>query len=132
MLVITGIKAQTTQEEYNYITKGYKVQIESGLDMKKGYTLTDLDTSKLTIGEITRSCTFKGLFRNGEVKPCAVMILYKRLDNDKTYYICIPSNNTSNEIWKQTYAWVDTIITDELSKTLILSLMKFSALGFMK
>jgi len=27
----------TTLEEYNYITKGYKVQIESGLDMKKGY-----------------------------------------------------------------------------------------------
>lgn len=33
---------QTTEEEYNYLTKGYKVQIESGLDMKKGYEFKDL------------------------------------------------------------------------------------------
>ena len=30
---------QTTLEEWNYITKGYKIQLESGLDMKKGYEL---------------------------------------------------------------------------------------------
>ena len=36
-------KAQTTLEEYNYITKGYKVQTDSGLDMKKGYELSDID-----------------------------------------------------------------------------------------
>ncbi|WP_421799825.1 hypothetical protein [Haliscomenobacter sp.] len=29
----------TTQEEYNYVTKGYKIQQESGLDMKKGYSI---------------------------------------------------------------------------------------------
>jgi hypothetical protein len=27
----------TTLEEYNYVTKGYAVQIEQGLDMKAGY-----------------------------------------------------------------------------------------------
>ncbi len=32
----------TTIEEYNYITKGYKTMIESGLDMKKGYSFKDL------------------------------------------------------------------------------------------
>jgi hypothetical protein len=32
----TGI---TTEEEYNYMIKGYDIQISSGLDMKKGYTI---------------------------------------------------------------------------------------------
>lgn len=32
----TGI---TTEEEYNYMTKGYQMQLSSGLDMKKGYML---------------------------------------------------------------------------------------------
>ena len=31
-----------TQEEYNYLTKGLKVQEESGLDMKKGYYFSKL------------------------------------------------------------------------------------------
>ncbi len=35
---------QTTETEYNYVTKGYKIQLESGLDMKKGYRFEDLDT----------------------------------------------------------------------------------------
>jgi hypothetical protein len=29
-------QAPTTEEEYNYLTKGYAIQISSGLDMKKG------------------------------------------------------------------------------------------------
>ena len=29
----------TTEEEYNYITKGYQIQLSSGLDMKKGYAV---------------------------------------------------------------------------------------------
>lgn len=36
VVFFTNLYFQTTQEEYNYITKGYKIQLESGLDMKKG------------------------------------------------------------------------------------------------
>ena len=32
----TGV---TTEEEYNYMTKGYQMQMSGGLDMKKGYML---------------------------------------------------------------------------------------------
>ena len=34
--IVNGI---TTEEEYNYMTKGYQMQESSGLDMKKGYAL---------------------------------------------------------------------------------------------
>jgi hypothetical protein len=36
--------SQTSTEEYNYVTKGLKIQMESGLDMKKGYVLEAMDT----------------------------------------------------------------------------------------
>ena len=33
--------SKTTEEEYNYMTKGYRMQLEGGLDMKKGYVTDD-------------------------------------------------------------------------------------------
>ncbi len=39
----TKVHSQTTLEEYNYVTKGYHVQLTSGLDMKKGYEFEDID-----------------------------------------------------------------------------------------
>ena len=51
----------TTEEEYNYITKGYKVQFESGLDMKKGYILKDMGEWNLKYDNISRGFAFKGL-----------------------------------------------------------------------
>ena len=37
-----GTSAPTTEEEYNYLTKGYQTQISEGLDMKKGTILKTL------------------------------------------------------------------------------------------
>ena len=44
--VAISVPAPTSEEEYNYLTKGYKVQIESGLDMKKGYALHNMGDMK--------------------------------------------------------------------------------------
>ena len=37
IIIATNIHCQTTQEEYNFITKGYRFTIEHGLDMKNNY-----------------------------------------------------------------------------------------------
>lgn len=39
----------TTPEEYNLLAKGYHIQVESGLDMKRGYRLDPL--GQLSIGD---------------------------------------------------------------------------------
>ena len=39
ILTLSAFCQNTTREEYAYMTKGIKVQMESGLDMKKGYVL---------------------------------------------------------------------------------------------
>lgn len=74
LISITSSFAQTTQEEYNYITKGYKVQLESGLDMKKGYSFKDLGNSTVTSGYEKRTTEFKALLKEGQSKPVAIMM----------------------------------------------------------
>jgi hypothetical protein len=122
---------QTTQEEFNYITKGYKIQVESGLDMKKGYSLTDLGDWGLINGSENRTCEFKGLVKQGQIKPCAIMMIYKRTDiaNGANFYICIPSADASQEIWQQTLDFINANFKDNntMMQTVIWALMKFSS-----
>lgn len=94
---ITCIWGQTTLEEYNYLTKGYKIQIESGLDMKKGYTLKDLVTVS-TQFLVTRTATFKGLYRTGETSPCAILLIYQKYASPAEY-VCIPHFKSDYSIW---------------------------------
>jgi hypothetical protein len=121
----------TTQEEYNYITKGYKIQLESGLDMKKGYSLVELGNWRLNHGSEKRNTTFKGLVRSGQTKPCAIMMIYKREDiaNGAEFYICIPSIDAPENIWEQTLEFVDTNFKDNirLNNSVIWALMKLSS-----
>jgi len=87
---------QTTVEEYNYITKGYKIQIESGLDMKKGYEFVDFGSHE----EGIRKAELKALYRiksdeNKEI--AAYMIIYKK-QGSPSEYICVPHPNSSREM----------------------------------
>ena len=55
MLMVLSVsnkaKAQdTTLEEWNYMTKGYEIQINSGLDMKRGYYIDNFTTFQQQAG----------------------------------------------------------------------------------
>jgi len=123
--------SQTTQEEYNYLTKGYKDQIEKGQDMKKGYKISDLGTWNTESGKEKRECEFKGLYRTGQTKPCAILMIFRRTDipQGANFYICIPSINATPEIWDQTLDFINKNFqgNDMAMKTIIWALMKFSA-----
>lgn len=103
MLVVfsSASNAQTTQEEYNYLTKGYKIQVESGLDMKKGYYFDDLIETKIVSNTGLRQSEFKALYREGQTMPCAVLCIYKNVSNNFVSYICLPTYNSDTEIWSQ-------------------------------
>ena len=94
--------SQTTEEEYNYVSKGYKIQLESGLDMKKGYRFENVDSWGLDYGAFQREASFKYLYRDGEDIPCATMMKLYRTDTDYEQYLCIPHYNSSEDIWKRT------------------------------
>ncbi len=101
----------TSLEEYNYITKGYKVQLESGLDMKKGYMLSNLDfpndMGSLDVkgaDNITRNYELKALYRTGQKNPCALMLHYKNTSDKSEIYICIPNPDSDEELQKKYYS----------------------------
>lgn len=107
-ILALSVFSQTTQEEYNYLTKGYKEQIAKGLDTKIGYTIIDLGkwNNDLVKGYELRQCEFKALIKEGQTKPCATLLIYKRVTNnpkENTMYFCIPSKDADVELWKQTY-----------------------------
>ena len=111
----------TTQEEYNYLTKGYKDQIEKGLDMKKGYILKNVDedfSNTLTTVEnnirkpITRKNEFKLLFRENEELPCAILMITVRVDNNVKQYFCLPSHKSS--LWNDFYKEFTASLNSEL------------------
>lgn len=96
----------TTIEEFNYLTKGYKIQIESGLDMKKGYTLYKYPNSSIVSygtkekTDFTRETNLYILYRDNEIEPAAFLFNEKRSDTGYNLYYCIPNNQASPEIKK--------------------------------
>lgn len=105
LLVCSGVYAQdstatqiatvTTDEEYNYLTRGYKVQVESGLDMKKGYHFQDAQEIELN----TYKFQFKFLMRTaapgGIDEMAAILAVVTSTSWGNVYYVCIPIGNTT-------------------------------------
>lgn len=110
-------KRSTTIEEYNYITKGYKIQLESGLDMKSGYTLKNVkqnfsSTFKIAGLPVLRKTSFKVLYKDDEKMPCAVMMICERKDNGYKEYFCLPSANSN--LWETFYEdYTKNLVTEE-------------------
>lgn len=100
IFISTNVFSQTTLEEWNYITKGYKIQKESGLDMKKGYELKDILTSYYNYDTPDRVFNFKQLIRLRDNQIAAIMIEVVLSSNGQKYtlYYCIPQWNTTPEI----------------------------------
>ena len=94
------LPSSTTQEEYNYATKGLKVQRANGLDMKVGYTLSTSTTMKMG----TYTVTIEDLVRksDGTVACCVMQVLNATWPPAQgASYFCIPNPGSSGEIWSQ-------------------------------
>lgn len=96
--------AQTTETEYNYLTKGYKIQLESGLDMKKGYSFKNTGDWSVDYPNFKRVVEFKALYRDNDSIPCATLMILKRTDTNFEEYICIPHYKSDASIWDKAHA----------------------------
>jgi hypothetical protein len=96
---LRGQVSGTTLEEYNYLTKGYKIQVESGLDMKKGYTLKKLNDNE----GFNYKMKFSALYRDKDTIPCAILVeaTIPGLFGNSTDYICVPNHSAEKEIWQK-------------------------------
>lgn len=85
------LSAQTTMEEYNYLTKGLKIQIDSGLDMKKGYAIDTIYDNELTL------CALLRLKPSGKEVAAYLIMLYPADyygGASDVEFICIPRAET--------------------------------------
>ena len=102
-VMTVNAQAPTTLEEYTYVIVGYKLQLNMKLEMKKGYSLKDIDNYE----EEDRRIEFKALTRNGEKSPCAVMMIYYLPHGEAPQYYCIPSYNAPSDTWDKYYASIN-------------------------
>lgn len=91
----------TTLEEYNYITKGLKIQIETGLDAKKGYSF-----KKYPHTHSAENVKFEVyfLYRQNQNKPCATFIramytIAGFTTQNKDLFFCLPNFQADKNIW---------------------------------
>ena len=94
----------TTEDEYNFGTIGYKIQLQTKLPMKKGYSLTDLGGHE----EPDRSVLLKGLTRDGDTVPCAVIMVYTKLNTPPEYF-CMPTPDAPESLWDRFHQSLNVI-----------------------
>lgn len=103
MLVLVSIaSAQTTMEEYRYVTQSLKSDLLGGRDLKEGYTLPKI-TTDVKIGERnTRWYYFKKQSTNK-----AFVVLCE--DNKSSFFLCIPVAGSGSDLWSKYYKDLENI-----------------------
>ena len=84
----------TTEEEYNMGSVGYKMYLQMGVEIKAGYKVKDITEYEYA----DRKATFKGLYRSGDTKPCAIIMIYSKQRGKPEYY-CIPTPDAPEILW---------------------------------
>jgi hypothetical protein len=110
----------TTEEEYNYMTKGYASSIDAGLDIKKGYKINPDETEVINAGGYSFTfIQFKKL--NDELVGIIVKILTK--STGITKYIAIP---VVNETLLTKFAATIKSFEENLNEAILTALVFYS------
>lgn len=108
LLVSNFIYSQTTLDEYNYMVKGYKIQVTSGLDPKAGYVVQDITT----INKSDYTFKFKALLRSDDTLAGIIIVSHSNIWGN-TYYIGLPVANLEfhQKYEAQISAWDEPMTT---------------------
>ncbi len=115
LFVLTSSVAfcQTTDDEYNYLTKGYAVQVSSGLDMKAGYSITDKGNVPIDLGT-TITVNVKYLYMtSGNVYSGALLTVNGM--KGATKYFCVPAPGSAQVQWNNTLSAMQTAFGSDKS-----------------
>jgi hypothetical protein len=100
LLIITPLlsfsqEEGTTLEEYRYCTKGYQMQIESGLDpVKNGYEIKKLYAFEHEL----RTVNFVGLIEKSSLNLKAIILILSEDNLNITKTFCLPNEYTHSKI----------------------------------
>ena len=85
-------KVITTDEEYNYLTKGYELQLQNGSDFKSGYELKKIDEHKS--GGFIVTYSLMNELASKTTKAVSIVLTKEKDSKNKVIYLCLPFNNT--------------------------------------
>ena len=82
---------QTTQEEYDYVTKELKIQLDGNFDMRKGYELKTIkvvnnNQKRMELGQLIRT------------EDKSVACYWLKFSSFKTFYFCLPNPHSTTSI----------------------------------
>ncbi len=111
LVVVTTLsysETKTTLEDYNYLTKGLKFQLDNGLGIKQGYNLKQ-------IGQFNNSVEYCKIFAfYKESNPDEIIAALVTIETkDKVHYLCIPNENSDINIKQASYDLINTTLTKE-------------------
>lgn len=109
---------QTTNEEYNYLTKGLKASIENGLDIKNGYKLEK--ANNYSMGNYNFS--FYNFIRNNTDQLAAIGLIANSSVSGYTYYFAIPIENP--RLFSQYFNAVN-VLDETMTTALTMALSNF-------
>jgi hypothetical protein len=99
---VKGQNIGTTTEEYNYLTKGYKIQLESGLDMKQGYELKPVTTVQYNFsdlfGEYKYTFEFNDLVSVATGEQRATLCIIRK-NGSALYFLAMPNQFSEKTLW---------------------------------
>lgn len=88
---ISAQQVVTSEEEYNYLTKGYAISLQTGQDIKKGYEIEKF--FERSAESFQFSYYFFKEIESKKTKAILVIVKKEKGKDDKVNYICIPFNN---------------------------------------
>ena len=84
-------KVSTTDDEYNYLTKGYSLTLENGTDIKAGYELKQIDQD--VFGDYSVAYSLFTETSTGKTKAVLITVKKEKGKDDKVRYLCLPIGN---------------------------------------
>ena len=129
LFISSVIYSQTTEVEYNYLTKGYRGQMQKGLDLKLGYQLVDVFQKDVGIYHFD----YKVFLTDEKLSAIYVSVSSERSFSVNVYDLCIPFGNNdllqeyynSLSMWDSSILRAYSVATSELlSNTLYNTLIK--------
>lgn len=95
LLINTTIFAQTTETEYDFLTKDFAAQTAKGIVPElEGYYLEDLLVLSDKTGKV------RLLYKNDQETIVPVATQFHIYDGDKTFYICVPHEESEKAIFE--------------------------------
>jgi hypothetical protein len=98
--------AQTTQDEYNYMAKGWLSMQQQGMGMKSGYATADKGKYVLEYGGYNLEVSVLNLTRTADNSSAGYIVMVHDTKKNNTQYFAVPTKNTDQSIWNQTLASV--------------------------